>query len=208
MKYAKSAFSLVEMLVALVLVTLLIGVAIFSFKYQLMAIHKIKKVGVSAVIKYAQLRSSLESVKHYVVDDYDMLNQPMKNLHYYFKGTKKEINYITENPLFSNDIAVVRLKCEEDTLLYKEEKLYGNIDFLRPQLLEESRAMILYKNLDMCEFRYFIDKREYQEVLDIVPNAVSIKMNYKENTQEMYINIHSDNNRSKYYVYDAVYPNE
>lgn len=205
MKSQRSAFSLVEMLVAIVLITLLIGIAIFAFKYQLIAIHKTQKTGLDKVLKYNQLRSSLQSIKYYVVDDYDMLNKPMKNLHYFFEGKKKGLIYITTNPLFSKETSLVKLQCYESKLLYKEEKLYGSIDFLRPGLLENSREMVLFNDLETCKFEYLLYDIVEQEVVDNIPSAIIFDFTTNRVENEIYVTVQSDYNRSKHIIYDALY---
>ena len=200
MRSFRAAFSLVEMLVAVLLLTLLIGVAIFAFKYQLIAIHKTKKVGINKVLVYNQLQSVLESISYYIVDDYDMLNKPMKNLHPYFQATKDEINFITTNPLFSKNIAIAKLSCKDDTLLYKEEKLYGDIDFLRPQLKEDSPERIFYKGIKNCAFHY--------EYIYTIPSTVAISFEKNDKKVEYYFHVQSDYNQSKGIIDDAIYPVE
>ena len=201
----RNAFSLVEMLVAVLLLTLLIGVAIFSFRYQLIAISKAQKVGFTKVLKYNQLRTSLQSMKCYVVDDYDMLNQTMQNLHLFFNGAKNQLTYITESPLFSNEIALVQLRCEDSKLLYKEENLYGNIDFLRPELLANSQETILYDDLTECAFSYQLRDQTLQELKDDVPTGVTVNLETKENIELIYVDVKSDYNLSVGLINDTIY---
>lgn len=203
---SKTAFSLVEMLIALILISLLIGLAVFSFKHQLLIIQKTKKTGINKVLVYNQLRSSIQSMKYYVVDDYDILNNQMKNLHFYFSGTKTEMNYITISPLFSDDIAVVELLCNGNELVYKEEPLYDNIDFLRPHVLEESREISIYKNLDKCEFEYFYGENKFEILNNIVPTTVVLNIISQDIYDPLYINVKSDYNTSLGIIKDALYP--
>lgn len=205
---SKKAFSLVEMLVAVVILTLLIGVAIFSFKHQLIAISKTKKIAIDKAITFKQLKSSLESMTYYVVNVYDTLNQPMKDLNYYFKGTKKEVMYITQSPLFSTEDSVVQLKCDDEKLLYKEEKLYGRIDFLRPSLLEDSRELIMYNDLSKCEIQYYINNEKKDNLQNILPDAVEVKIELNNESNDIYVKVKNDNNTSIDYVYFVLYGEE
>lgn len=191
----KKAFSLIEMLVALVLVTLLVGVAMFSFKYQLIMIKKTKTSGISRAIIFNQLKTSIESMKHYVVDDYDMLGKSMNNLHYFFIGKQKKMEYITTNPLFSKEIAVVKLICKDQNLIYQEEPLYKRIDFLRPEVLENSRSSILFKNLDKCEFEYIPKENIPSQVILHIQN---------DKISPLYIDIKSDDNLSLGVIQDVI----
>ena len=204
----KAGFSLVEMLVAVLLITMLIAVAVFAFKYQLMAIHKTQKVGINKAIIYKQIRSSLQSIKYYIVDEYDNLGYPMKQLHPFFHATKTELNFITESPLFSEDIAIAKLKCEDDKLIYIEEALYGRIDFLRPELLSDSKKTIFYSNLDTCKFTYIFDKKEQVFLKNKIPSSIIIDLSTKKIKTEIFVNVKSDYNRSIGLLNDAIYPIE
>ncbi len=207
-KANRRAFSLVEMLVAIVLISLLIGIAMFSFRLQLITVKKTKEVGINEVLHFNQLRASLSSVKFYVVDDYDMLGFAMKKLHFYFDGTPDEIDYITTNPLFSDDIAVVKLICKEEKLVYKEEPLYGNIDFLRPQVLEQSRETVLFKNLSLCNFGYIYNRQKRREIHNNPPSSVIISLETKKQKKNFYVNVKSDYNISKGIIQNVIYPVE
>jgi len=202
----RRGFSLIEMLVATVLITLLVGVALFSFRLQLITLAKTNKEQLKEVLRYTHLRQTIESMKFYVLQEYDMLNQPIKSFHYYFDGDEKSIQFITTNPIFSNEPAVVRLLCEDDTLTYQEEPLYKRIDFLRPTLLEDSQKQVLYSDLKECRFGYKTQGGKFIEVLQgKIPKYVTITLvdNYKHNN--FFIAIKSDNNSTLYRVMDAIY---
>lgn len=197
-----------EMLIAVVLISLLIGVAMFSFKHLLITMKKTDFTGINKVLKFNQLRTSIQSIKYYVVDDYDILNNPMKNLHHYFDGTKLQLNYITKSPLFSKDIAVVKLSCLEEALIYQEEPLYGKIDFLRPLVLEDSKRITIYRDLEICEFEYFIKDKKFETITNQVPTAININIkNYKQKI-DIYSDIKSDYNITKWKIYDTIYPTD
>jgi len=207
LKFVRSGFTLVEMLVAMVLVSLLIGVALFAFRSQLIMIKKAKTSGIDMVLSFNQLRSSLQSMKYYVVDDYDAFGNDMKKLHFYFNGTKKEIDYITTNPLFSKNVAVVKLTCKDKELIYQEEPLYGRINFLKPQVLDDSKKLVLYKRLKSCDFFFFKNSKKLQTLKDEIPNSVyvDIKSNF---IFPLHINIKSDNNATLGIIYNAMYPQQ
>jgi len=204
----RAAFSLVEMLVAVILLSLLIGVAIFAFKYQLLAIHKAQKVGLDEVLKYNQLKSSIESMKYYVVDDYDMFNKPMKNLHYYFDADEHQMNFITTNPYFSKNTSVVNIRCEESQLIYQEEKLYGPMDFLSPSLLQTSNKTTVYKNLEACSFKYIYRDRVLTELSNDLPTLIELDTSSNSKEKSFYFSVKPDNNRTKYILYDRLYNEE
>ena len=205
----KNAFTLLEMLVAVVLIALLIGVALFAFRLQLITIHKVKTAGLVSAIRYTEIKAALESVKYYVVNDYDMLNQPMRNLHYYFHGDSMAMKFITTNPIFSNVEALVEISCKEKELLYKEEPLYKNMNFLRPEFSENFHELILYSDLQDCHFGYFDDKNSQKNsYTNKIPKAMQISLQNRSGDISIFSLVRSDDNLTQARIYDALYPTQ
>ena len=205
----KNGFTLVEMLVAIVLLSLLIGVAVFAFRMQLMNVQKLKTSGLDSVLHYTQLTSPIESMKYYVVQEYDLLGRPMRVMHYFFLGTSKSMRFITTNPNLSESDALVEFICTDKSLVYKEEPLFDRIDFLRPDFLEDSFTTVLYTDLKYCSFSF---KNTNGEILtqlqDDLPRSVIIDLANDEYKKRFFVNVKSDDNLTKSRVYDAVYPAE
>jgi len=200
----RHAFSLVEMLVAITLLSMLIGLAVFSFRQQLMTISKIKTSGINTVIKYNQLSSSIESIKYYVVDNYDNLNRPMNDLHYFFKGSSQSLSFITTNPLFSKNISVVLLTCSNKQLLYTEEELYRFINFLKPIVLENSKNLIMFKNIKQCNFSYILNNKKTSTLINDIPNTIELSIQLKNKKKfTLFTSIKSDDNLTIFRMQEA-----
>jgi prepilin-type N-terminal cleavage/methylation domain-containing protein len=193
----KKAFTLVEMLVAIILLTLLIGIAVFAFKLQLISIHKTKTQGIARVIEYLQLRATLESIKYYVVDDYDTLNRAMKLPHFFFQGDEKTMLFITTNPIYSDQDSLVRLECQEDKLIYTEEKLFASIDYLRPSFTQNQKTAVLYKDISDCIFYYYKEKVKLSKISNDIPTAIGIEFqdSYQQKFKS-YTKLKQDNNNT------------
>jgi len=204
----RHAFTLIEMLVAVILLTLLLGVALFSFRQLLITFNHIKKSGLHDTFIYHELRSSIESMQHYVVEEYDRLNQPTKNLHFFFQGTEDSMLYITSNPNYSTSPALAQLLCIDDTLVYKEEKLYGPIDFRQPHFSSQAHRVVLYDALEACKFAYYAQNTPTTlqvQQHDTIPKFVNITLRKKEQNLDLFIAIKSDNNNSVNLNYDLLY---
>ena len=148
----RHAFTLIEMLVATVLITLLVGVALFSMRMQLLSIQKIRKEAIADAITYTQIRSVLVSMRRYIVRRYDIGGTPLNEWHEFFHGDAQQATFITADPLLNKESALVRLRCENHHLLYEEEPLYGPMDDLRPAFDENHTRRILYRDLEKCRF--------------------------------------------------------
>lgn len=203
----KKAFTLVELLMAVLLLTLLIGTALFSYRQILINIKKTNTASISEVLKIHQLRTSVESMQYYVVDDYNVFGTPMKNLHYFFYGTPSMMSYITLNPIFSKKTSVVKVECTpEKTLKYIEEPLYGRIDFKNPKIIDDSQEHILWKKIKGCQFKYFTIEGSVDSLKGDIPASIKISfINKSEKLNTFFIRIKNDDNLSKERVYEAIY---
>jgi len=200
LRRSRNAFSILETLVAVFILTLLITTAVYSFRFVLLHLSKQEFSGIDRLLSYTQLRASLESMRYYVVDDYDAFLNSMNDLHYFFKGEEAQMNYITQNPIFSDSIAVVKLECKEQKLLYTEEPLYGRIDFTQPDVLQDSAQRILFENLVACRFLYRKDGQTLTSLQRNLPTSVELKLATHNQTFDFYIDIRTDHNISKAYI--------
>jgi prepilin-type N-terminal cleavage/methylation domain-containing protein len=204
----RRAFSLIEMLVAVILLTLLLGVALFSFRHLFITFRHVEKGAIDKTIIYNQIRSSIESMKYYVVDDYDALKRPMKNLHFFFKGEVDSMIYITTNANFSETTSLAKLSCVDDRLVYIEEKLYANQNYLQPDFSDSAEEITLYDNLSHCSFLYykFLDTYSSNSALkDFIPKYVELKLRSTNMDKDIFIAVRSDNNMSTRLDYDLLY---
>ena len=203
----KKGFTLVEMLVAIVLITLLIGVAIFSFRMQLLTVHKTKTQAINDVLKYNQIKSALESIKYYVVQEYDMLHRPIKKFDYFFYGNSKQALFITNNPIYSDKLSLTQLTCKNGTLIYKEELLYKYIDFLQPSFSSSRfHKLIIYKDLQKCEFYYINENKALaRNISNKIPKEIYLKLQKNKKDISIYSKIQEDNNLTAARIYDDLY---
>ena len=202
----KKAFTLVELLVAVVLLTLLIGTALFSYRQVLLNIAKAERSTFNEILKVHQVRTSIESMQHYVVDDYNQFSQPMQKLHLFFKGNEHYFQFITLNPTLSNTPSLASYECKDETLLYTEEPLYGKIDVNRPEFLEQSSTLVYWDNLDFCSFSYAQHSKFFATLDNTIPSSVNMEFREKNSKKiAIFTNIKSDNNLSTGEIYELLY---
>lgn len=208
MKFRKG-FTLVELLVAVFLFTLLIATALFAHRHIILTIKKKQFHTIEKVLAFNQLKTSIESIQRYIVDDYNQFNKPLKNLHPFFKADKDTILYITQSPIFSNIPSIVELKCDNGDLVYKEEPLYGRNSVISPTLFNDTPSKKYYQELQNCYFKYTKqDKTITNNLNNEIP--ISIELNIeKENIEEsFFVNIKSDYNLSQWSIYELLYMQE
>lgn len=205
MKQSRKAFSILETLVAIFILTLLITTAVYSFRFVLLHLSKQEFSGIDRLLSYTQLRASIESMRYYVVDEYDAFLNPMDDLHYFFQGEENQMIYITQNPIFSDGIAVAKLECKEQKLLYTEEPLYGRIDFTQPDILDDSAQRVLFENLVACHFFYRKDGQTLTILQRNLPTSVELKLATHSQSFDFYIDIRTDYNITKSYIQNDKY---
>ncbi len=198
----RGAFSLIEMLVATVLVTMLLSIAIFSYKHILITFKHIKSNSINRSIDFNQLRSSLQSMHYYIVDDYNNLNQAMKQLHPFIKATPNQLLYITKSPIFSTNMTLASLTCNNSKLTYQEEPLFQKIDFLEPVILEESPKKIFFDTLIDCKILYKFKQNS------ALPATVILQLKTELKDMVYVTSIQSDYNTSTFQIYSKVYDEE
>jgi len=202
----RKAFTLVELLVAVVLLTLLIGTALFSYRQVLLNITKAEKSTFNEVLKVHQIRTSIESMQYYVVDNYNQFNQPMKQLHHFFNGNDYSFSYISLNPNFSTIPSLSQFECKENQLIYTEEPLYGRLDLNRPEFLEERQSVVYWDDLLSCKFSFFLFQKRLERLDDEIPFAIQIDlMDANEKEETIFITIKSDYNLSNTEIHAVLY---
>ncbi|HHD81697.1 MAG TPA: hypothetical protein ENK94_00725 [Campylobacterales bacterium] len=203
----RKAFTLVELLLAVVLLTLLIGTALFSYRQVLLNITKTQKSSFNEVLKFHQIRTSIESMQHYVVDEVNQFNQPMKKLHVFFKGREHAFEFISLNPTLSTLPSLSSFECKDNALIYKEEPLYKRIDVNQPDFLEDTPFIRYWHDLDACQFKYYNQKGQSFETFENkLPTAIEIALRDEDEAEKMiFTTIKSDYNISYADMYELLY---
>ena len=205
-KLMKKAFTLVELLVAVLLLTLLIGTALFSYRQVLLNITKAQTSTFTEVLKVHQIRTSIESMQHYVVDEYNQFDQPMKKLHSFFGGNQHYFQYISLNPTLSTIPSLSSFECKDNSLIYKEEPLYQRIDVNRPAFLDDTPFIVYWEDIQSCQFEYTLHGKVLNDLTNKIPTAIKIDFidsNEKEHT--LFSNIQSDYNITRAEIYELLY---
>ncbi|MEA2048287.1 MAG: prepilin-type N-terminal cleavage/methylation domain-containing protein [Campylobacterota bacterium] len=202
----KKAFTLVELLVAVLLLTLLIGTALFSYRQVLLNITKAQTSTFNEVLKVHQIRTSIESMQHYVVDEYNQFNQPMKKLHTFFLGNPHYFKYISLNPTLSTIPSLSAFECKNNTLVYREEPLYKRIDVNRPKFLEDTPFIVYWEDIQSCQFEYILYEKVLSDLKNKIPTAIKIDfIDRNEKKHTFFTHIQSDYNITSAEMYGLLY---
>lgn len=183
----KKAFTLVEMLVVIVLLSMLIATAVFAYKNMIIHVKKTKRDNFKTLYNFNILRSSIGSMVYYVVEEevpFASEGEVSVNLQYFFYGDPQQCTYITNNPLFSDAISVASLRCENGELRYYESLLYGTQDYKNPQIIDNAPHKTLFSDLVTCQFEYIDKDQTKQQLSKTLPNVVHITLKKESDALE------------------------
>ena len=193
----KKAFTLIELLVTIVLFSLLLAVALYSFRFASMDIRSINNTNPKNAINYYLIRSAINSIYPYV--EIDKNNSSLtKNIHYFFIGDKTETYFITSKGLFfDNNIVLGHLYFLENQLWYEEGKIFGKgINYKELNKIIFSRKILILDNITNLSLFYLSsDKKVYFEYKNKIPLAISIKFTESKKNREYYFFIGMDSEK-------------
>ena len=151
-----SGFTLIEMLISVLLLTLIVGTMMFAFKNTLQQFEHTGSAVPETALRYHQLRTLLQSAFPYVTLRRDSFGNSAKNgYETFFKAEERSVEFVSEQPLLQEGMALCRISCEEGGLYYRETPLFGyNRDFNTPETAPDTPTLRLFDDLEECSFRY------------------------------------------------------
>jgi prepilin-type N-terminal cleavage/methylation domain-containing protein len=160
-----SGFTLIELLISISILSLVIGIATFSFS--LFATHW---NGVSGRFERAAgqhqrvelLNQAIRDAAAWLVLSDAGKDAQKRQYGFYFLGREEGMTFVTESPIFQQrELAVVRVFREREQgtqtwrLVYEEAPLRGLLLRQASQILPFSNRLVILRELPSLEFRYF-----------------------------------------------------
>jgi len=183
----KSAFSLIEVLVAMVIVSLITTTGMFSFKLAINQIDRQSSLSFDEAMRFSQIKNLFNAAYFYVEEKKDRFNNEHFYYEYLFNKDEKEITFVSNAPLYGKNLSLINLKIVNDKLIYKEEKIYSRKqDYKNPIFLDGAIEHILLNDIVNAKF-------SYEEPIDLPKDLTSnipkiIKLEFlKDNKKLMYI---------------------
>ena len=191
----KKAFTLIELLVTIVLFSLLLGTALYSFRFISINIKNINNTNPKTAIYYSLIRDSIASMYFYVEVD-EKTKNPNKKFYHYFEGKKDECFFITSSAFFSRELSMVHLFYSKKKLWYEEGKIFGDeIDYKNLNSIPLNKKLLLLDNVKKLSFTYFINDKKYQTISRKIPDLIQIKIEHLFNKKEYMFSIKSHNSK-------------
>lgn len=149
----RGAFTLIEMLISILLLTLIIATMMFGFKQSINELQRTQSITPHKVLEYSQMASAIKGMFPYVVEVQEGFED--KKLKAYIKTQPQLLEFISKNPIYGDEISIIKLECIEEQLIYYEKPLYSmESNYLEPKIEEEDKKKSFFKKLESCQFSY------------------------------------------------------
>jgi len=183
----KKAFTLVELLVTIVLFSLLLVTALYSFRFVSLNIRNINNTNPTEAINYNLLRDAISSIYYYV--EFDGSRKILDGQYYhFFKGTRSECFFTSKSPIFNKEISMIHLKYQDGNLSYQEGKIFGkSINFMKLDKISLNKKITLSKNLKSAYFSYTFAENIYNELVDNIPSTIKVNIEDNRGKTRVYI---------------------
>lgn len=189
----KKAFTLIELLVTIVLFSLLLATALYSFNFITINIRNINNTNPKEAIYYDLLRRVIGSIYYYVELD-ETIRDKNKRYYHYFKGTQKDFYFITTSSLYSERMVIAHLKYEKRKLIYEEEELFKKeINYLKLEDIIFSKKKTIFSELKEMSFSYYYDNKEHKSVYRRIPKMITIKVKNNKVSKRYIFKIQANN---------------
>ncbi len=189
----KKAFTLVELLVTIVLFSLLLVVALYSFRFASLDIKNVNNTNPKEAMYYHKLRDSISSIYPYVDVDPKEQNRYMA-VHYFFKGEKEECFFITSSGFFFQELVMSHLYYKDKRLWYEEGIIFDkSIDYKNFETIPLTHRVMLLDNIDKLFLSYLSVNKIVKELHNVLPSLITIETFKGEEKKVYSFALQSDN---------------
>jgi len=189
----KRAFTLIELLVTIVLFSLLLIIALYSFSFMSLNIKSINNTNPKDAIYYHELRNAISSIYPYVDVDINEQNR-YKSVHYFFNGKEKECYFITSSAFFFKKLVLSHIYFKEKSLWYEEGIIFDkNIDYKKLYSIPMTHRVKIIDNINRISFSYIYLSEVLKELNDKLPSLITINIFKGKEKKNYSFAIKSDN---------------
>ena len=153
----KTAFTLVEVLITILLLSLLMTTAMFSFRFLIKNLNTLQLSLPKKAMDYEYLDKSIQGLYFYIIENKKF---EKKEKTYFFKHDTSSFTYITTSPIYNKSISIATIKYKENALFYSESKLFTqNKNYLLPKNKPYDFQKKFYKDISNVEINYIFQKK-------------------------------------------------
>ncbi len=200
----KKGFTLIETLIAVLLFSIIIGLATYSFSFYTNLIKKIVKPYPEEAVNFSKLRSAIDSLFYYVTEKKDPFGTV--NFSDFFSGKKTQIQFISAHPIENTTLSICKIFYDNKTIFYEESPIYEkNNDYNNPQITPNSKKIAILKNIDDFSIKYFIGSSLYNTLKGRYPTLIEVSFKKEGKAYEYFFKIKSNFYKKKtltHYLYE------
>jgi prepilin-type N-terminal cleavage/methylation domain-containing protein len=185
----KKGFTLIELLVTIVLFSLLLATALYSFRFISINIRTINNTNPTRAINYNLLRGVFSSLYYYIDSNSEELNID-KRLYFYFHGDSNRCRFITKSSIFHDELVIAELFYKDKELWYKESQIFDKkLNYKQLDRINMNKKKLLLKNIDNLKFKYILGNNNFELLDKKIPKLIIItfKLKLKQYSYMFYI---------------------
>lgn len=193
----RKGFTLIELLVSIAIFSILVALAVYSFRFDIGLVKKVVFPYPKEAIEFSYLNDIIKSMFYYVGVKRDVYNK--KNFFLYFYGNKKSMKFIS---MTEEGPKLFMLYKKGNVLKLKETKVYSKFNnYLNPFFPSKGiEIKTLFDDVDNIDITYFVNSRKYATLKEIMPTLVKISILEKNKKLTFFFKIKSSFNEKLNYA--------
>jgi prepilin-type N-terminal cleavage/methylation domain-containing protein len=192
-KTDSDGFTLVELLVAITIFSLVVGMAMYSLRFAFGVFRHLDAPFAEETQRISRLRDCVASTFMYVGERSGIFNQD-KVFFTYFYGEPDRMTFISTKPLAVSGVAICRLSLRNGAIILEEAPLYADDNnYLEPTLkTKESKETSLFPNVKGLTLEYYQGGKKTSTLKEDFPTLVRIAVSTDAGEQEYFCRIQTD----------------
>lgn len=189
-KKNSDGFTLVELLIAITIFSLVIGMAMFTFRYSFTVVRQLDAPFAEETQRVSKMRDCIAATFNYVTPSRDMFNN-RKDFATFFTGESASMTFISTTPPSGRGLAVCRLSLVKDQVLLEEAPLYDDsTNYLVPTLENvDKKSSVIASGVTSLRLEYLRGDKKESSLKAMLPSQVRIVLTADGTEQEYYCRI-------------------
>ena len=196
----KRAFTLVELLVAITIFSVVLSITSFSFRFFTRVEKFLSTPSLEEIENLSKLRDSVNSLFFFLSEN-ERTKDLEKKFNYFFKGDKQSLSFVAAKPLFGNrdNLYIIEIRFQKDTLYVREYPIYDPlVNYKNPSFPSKIPLIPLFTDIKDFTIEYFKDSRWLKELKNTIPELIKFSYSDKTGNRKVLIfSVNSDFYRKK-----------
>ncbi|HIE58634.1 MAG TPA: prepilin-type N-terminal cleavage/methylation domain-containing protein [Hydrogenothermaceae bacterium] len=177
----EKGFTLIEVLISITILSIIIGVAVYSLKYTLNIIEYLKTPSTQETINISYLRDSISSLFFFLSEDVKT-KDIQKRFKFFFYGDNNKLTYITTKSVFHerDTLYIEHIYFKENKVYIKEHPVYSpKVDYKNPKIPKNTKSFVLLKDIQNFKITYYADGWQ-DKIKNKIPKLIKISYTNKK----------------------------